>query len=39
MKTAGIKTFFCGPESFTPDGSYLMGESAQVDGLFLATRV
>ncbi len=37
MKTAGIKTFFCGPESFTPDGSYLLGESAQVDGLFLAT--
>ncbi|NJN35781.1 MAG: FAD-dependent oxidoreductase [Nitrospiraceae bacterium] len=37
MKTAGIKTFFCGPESFTPDGSYLMGESAQVDGLYLAT--
>ena len=37
MKTAGIKTFFCGPESFTPDGSYLIGESPQVDGLFLAT--
>ena len=37
MKTAGIKTFFCGPESFTPDGSYLMGESPEVDGLFLAT--
>lgn len=37
MKSAGIKTFFCGPESFTPDGMYLMGESAQVDGLFLAT--
>ncbi len=37
MKTAGIKTFFCGPESFTPDGSYLMGESAEVDGLYLAT--
>lgn len=37
MRKAGIKTFFCGPESFTPDGSYLMGESAQVDGLFLAT--
>jgi glycine cleavage system T protein len=37
MKTAGIKTFFCGPESFTPDGSYLLGESPEVDGLFLAT--
>ncbi len=37
MKTAGIKTFFCGPESFTPDGSYLLGQSPEVDGLFLAT--
>lgn len=37
MRTAGIKTFFCGPESFTPDGGYLLGESPQVDGLFLAT--
>ncbi len=37
MKTAGIKTFFCGPESFTPDGSYLMGEAPEVDGLYLAT--
>jgi glycine cleavage system T protein len=37
MNGAGIKTFFCGPESFTPDGSYLMGESPEVDGLYLAT--
>jgi glycine cleavage system aminomethyltransferase T/glycine/D-amino acid oxidase-like deaminating enzyme len=37
MKTAGIKTFFCGPESFTPDGSYLLGETPEVDGLYLAT--
>ena len=37
MKTAGIKTFFCGPESFTPDGSYLLGEAPEVDGLYLAT--
>ncbi|QYK42563.1 MAG: GcvT family protein [Paracoccaceae bacterium] len=36
MHEAGIKTFFCGPESFTPDGSYLVGESPEVDGLFLA---
>jgi 4-methylaminobutanoate oxidase (formaldehyde-forming) len=36
MRTAGIRTFFCGPESFTPDGACLMGESPQVDGLFLA---
>ena len=37
MKTAGIKSFFCGPESFTPDGSYLLGEAPEVDGVFLAT--
>jgi 4-methylaminobutanoate oxidase (formaldehyde-forming) len=36
MHKAGIKTFFCGPESFTPDGSYLIGESPEVDGFFLA---
>ena len=36
MHGAGIKTFFCGPESFTPDGSYLVGESPELDGLFLA---
>jgi glycine cleavage system aminomethyltransferase T/glycine/D-amino acid oxidase-like deaminating enzyme len=37
MNTTGIKTFFCGPESFTPDGSFLMGESPEVDGLFVAS--
>lgn len=37
MNKTGIKTFFCGPESFTPDGSFLMGESPEVDGLFVAS--
>ena len=37
MNDAGIKTFFCGPESFTPDGGFLMGESPEVDGLYLAS--
>jgi len=37
MQNTGIKTFFCGPESFTPDGSFLMGESPEVDGLFVAS--
>ncbi len=37
MNTTGIKTFFCGPESFTPDGAFLMGESPEVDGLFVAS--
>ena len=37
MRDTGIKTFFCGPESFTPDGGFLMGESPELDGLFVAT--
>ena len=32
----GIRTFFNGPESFTPDGRYLLGESAQIEQLFVA---
>jgi glycine cleavage system aminomethyltransferase T/glycine/D-amino acid oxidase-like deaminating enzyme len=36
LATAGIKTFFCGPESFTPDDRYLLGEVPEVAGLFCA---
>ncbi len=32
----GIQLFFNGPESFTPDDRYLLGESPDVPGLFLA---
>jgi 4-methylaminobutanoate oxidase (formaldehyde-forming) len=32
----GIKLFFCGPESFTPDHNYLMGEAPQLRGFFVA---
>jgi 4-methylaminobutanoate oxidase (formaldehyde-forming) len=32
----GIHTFFNGPESFTPDDRYYLGESAQVKGFWLA---
>lgn len=32
----GIRTWFNGPESFTPDGRYLLGESPQVSNLFVA---
>ncbi|GBD44827.1 4-methylaminobutanoate oxidase (formaldehyde-forming) [bacterium HR40] len=32
----GIATFFNGPESFTPDNRYLVGETAEVRGLFVA---
>ncbi|HTN96536.1 MAG TPA: FAD-binding oxidoreductase, partial [Nordella sp.] len=32
----GIQLFFNGPESFTPDDRYLLGETPEVDGLFCA---
>ena len=34
--TTGIRLFFNGPESFTPDDRYLLGESPDVRGLFVA---
>jgi 4-methylaminobutanoate oxidase (formaldehyde-forming) len=36
LATTGIRTFFNGPESFTPDNRYLLGEVAEVKGLFVA---
>jgi 4-methylaminobutanoate oxidase (formaldehyde-forming) len=36
LQTTGIRTFFNGPESFTPDNRYLLGETAEVKGLFVA---
>ena len=36
LAETGIKTFFNGPESFTHDGKYLLGETAEVDDLFVA---
>jgi len=33
---AGMKNFFCGPESFTPDLGPILGESPEVDQFFLA---
>lgn len=32
----GIKLFFCGPESFTPDHNYLMGEAPNLKNFFVA---
>jgi len=32
----GAKTFFCGPESFTPDGNPSVGESAEVKNYYVA---
>ncbi len=36
LETAGIQTFFCGPESFTPDDRYHLGAAPEVAGLFVA---
>ncbi len=33
---AGLQLFFNGPEAFTPDGVYYLGESPEVDGCFVA---
>jgi 4-methylaminobutanoate oxidase (formaldehyde-forming) len=33
----GIQLFFCGPESFTPDGRAILGPVAEVRGLHVAT--
>ncbi|MDH3742092.1 MAG: FAD-dependent oxidoreductase, partial [Hyphomicrobiales bacterium] len=32
---AGMKQLINGPESFTPDGSYIMGAAPEVDGFFV----
>jgi len=36
LEHAGIQTFFNGPESFTPDNRYHLGEAPGLDGLFVA---
>jgi 4-methylaminobutanoate oxidase (formaldehyde-forming) len=36
LEHAGIQTFFCGPESFSPDNRYHLGEAPGLDGLFVA---
>lgn len=35
LQTAEVKMLLNGPESFTPDGSFLLGETAETRGLFL----
>jgi glycine cleavage system aminomethyltransferase T/glycine/D-amino acid oxidase-like deaminating enzyme len=34
LENAGIRKFFSGPESFTPDTQYLLGETAEIKNLF-----
>ncbi len=36
LAEAGIQTFFNGPESFTPDDRYILGESPELSGFFVA---
>ena len=36
LKDAGIHKFFCGPESFTPDLSPLMGLAPELDNFYVA---
>ena len=35
LETAEVKTLLNGPESFTPDSSFMLGEAAETRGLFL----
>ncbi|MDB2545974.1 FAD-dependent oxidoreductase, partial [Candidatus Pelagibacter bacterium] len=34
LETAGVRKFFSGPESFTPDTQYLLGETPEVNNLY-----
>jgi len=36
LETAGIRNLLNGPESFTPDGQFLLGEAPEVRAFFLA---
>jgi 4-methylaminobutanoate oxidase (formaldehyde-forming) len=36
LGNTGIKVLFCGPESFTADHNYLMGEAPNLKGFFVA---
>lgn len=36
LATTGIKKFYNGPESFTPDNQFILGEAPEVKGFFIA---
>ena len=36
LESAGIQKFFCGPESFTPDVRYHLGQAPEFDNCFIA---
>jgi 4-methylaminobutanoate oxidase (formaldehyde-forming) len=35
LQTAGVKTLLNGPESFTPDGNFILGEAPEVRNLYV----
>ena len=35
LEHTGIKKFYNGPESFTPDNQFILGEAPEVDGFFV----
>ena len=37
MEKASIKEMICGPESFTPDGNFILGEAPEVRNYFVGT--
>ncbi len=36
LESLGVRTFFCGPESFTPDGRPYLGPAPELRGLYIA---
>jgi glycine cleavage system aminomethyltransferase T/glycine/D-amino acid oxidase-like deaminating enzyme len=36
LERVGIRKFFCGPESFTPDDRYHLGEAPELKGFYVA---
>ncbi len=36
LQQVGIQSFFCGPESFTPDDRYILGEAPELENFFVA---
>ncbi|MFO1399732.1 MAG: FAD-dependent oxidoreductase [Steroidobacteraceae bacterium] len=36
LQDVGVQLFFCGPESFTPDGRAYLGPAAELGGLYIA---
>ena len=36
LSDVGVRKLFTGPESFTPDNGFLMGEAPELDGFFVA---